>query len=241
MIKPLLSAVANIFSAGSGSIFFIPNAKSLIRKYVKDKDRLDKIMAILADFEAYAQTFREAKQARMKEFRELNRTYNATEHELQLLLFKDMEAHEALQGRFIKSRVAVQRLIAPEEWAAIGQEAKKAGVKVYLDRQKKMLEFTATRDQIEAKATKAIREIERLREVRSILREFWKGMAEVTQAKNINVATHPVLSNRDSTEADLQAVANELNQVRRAAYDAFIRAHIKLRENVNESEWKKIV
>lgn len=240
MFKQIAEVVSGVMSGGGSSLFLIPNVKSLLRKHVKDKDRNDKVAKIVDQFDAVAKAFFAKKKERLKEFRLLHRTYNSTCQELELLLFDDMEAHLKLQDSYIKARIAVANLITPEEWAAVGKDARQRGGKVYLDRQKQIADLNKTRLALEAKAEKAIGELARLREVKSILKVFWRNMAEISQSKNLNVASHPVLSNREATEAQLRELAAEINRVRQAAYRDFITVHQKLRDNITEKEWKKI-
>jgi len=240
MIKPILDAVTGLVSRTNKDVFLTPNIRALIRTHVKDPSRAQKLSEILDENEAMRIEFNKEKQARTTQFRKLQRNRDTTRYELESLLDQDLIEHQRLLNKFIRSRLKMQKLIQPQEWQGIVKDAAKKANQVFFDRQKVLVAYNETFKKLDAKAGKAIRDRERLREFRSILKYYWKQLAELQQARNVIPPRHPVLSNHNATEADLQEAVDELNHIRRTAYGTFVASHAKLVEIIPEKEWKKI-
>ncbi len=240
MIRPLMNAIAGLMSRGTKSVFLTPNIRALVAKHVKDPMRADKLSGLFDEQEALVKAFQKEKQDKIKQFQQMQRNRNTERWELESLLHQDLADHQRLQNTLIKIRLRAQKLIEPDEWQEIVKDAAKKANQVYLDRQKVIATLAENRNKLDAKAEKVIRDRETLREFRSILKFYWRQLAEIQQSRNVIPPRHPVLSNHHATEADLRKAVEEVNLVRRTAYETFAASHAKLVEIIPEKEWKKI-
>ena len=76
----------------------------------------------------------------------------------------------------------------------------------------------------------------------SIVQDFKEEYTKLLKGVNaVNTIESDLLSNKNTSAAQFQKLANDMNQLRKTAYESLIDLHFDLEEITNEAEWVKVM
>ena len=230
MIVATVTALIILFSGGY-EIFFAENVEKGIKEYVLEKDRRKELLDMTKEIKNRAKTYNKARKANYKDFKALYTNYNASEDELNAFFENLTGIQRDYQNDFVDKRIEITERITDEEWANIVKLSEEAYQKK-VDKQAKKKQ--KTKDNF-AKTRKKVSEIqtqENREAITAQLDSFTERIMEFEKAmKNVNVFESDLLVKKSNSREELLQLYDEMNDIRKEAFEALIGFHRTVRSN----------
>jgi hypothetical protein len=240
MIVGIVALFSVLFFGGAQEYFFIEKLEKGIKKYVFEKDRSKEILADLKLTKSMIKTFNKERKAKLSDFHSMNLDRSISREVLVDFFEERVEERQVFQEKMIEKRLMVVSKIKDGEWKEIISLS-------YESVQKKMekVEKKGSSDPLEA-VIKTInsRMADQNNQAKavSIVQDFNKEYTGLLKQVNaVNTIESDLLSNKNTSAAQFQKLANDMNQLRKTAYESLIDLHFDLKEITNETEWVKVM
>lgn len=246
MLIALFTVLAAVlFTGGNNSPYINPNAEKLIKQNIEDSDRKKEILTIMKDYKKEWKELNKLAKKQAKAIHKMNKDRNVASEAIAAAFQEARQGRLGIEKKLIETRLAVQPLITQTEWDHILEEIlvlkpkkekkqTKAEMKEQL-RQNKQL--TAIGDEIEA----AFDDPAKRKQATADLLTFEESLSVVLEeSQSYNYRDQEALKNKEATREELEAILDNLSQVRAASEEAYLILRTDLIELSTEDNWPKL-
>ena len=240
MLVATVTALIILFSGGY-EIFFAENVEKGIKEYVLEKERRKELLDLTKEVKKRAKTYNKERKSNYKDFEALYTNFNTSDDELNAF-FEDLtEIQREYQEDFVEKRIEITDRITDDEWSNIiglSREAyQKKADKQAKKKQKTKDHFAKTRKQVSeiAKAENRDAIADQLDSFTERVTEFEKAM------KNVNVLESDLLVKKSNSKQELLQLYDEMNNIRKKAFEAVIGFHQTVRANSSPEQGEAVL
>lgn len=244
MIVGTIALISMLFFGGVSEYFLIDKLEKGVKQYVVDKERRKEITTDLKEATKFIKAFNKDRKGKMKSFEELNTDRNTSKEELISFFDVLMKDRLAFQEQILSDRVAISAKIKPNEWTLILAKSKESVEKAMEKAEKKSnkgkesIPFEKTISVIE----EVIANNEKKEKLNAALSTFIRDQEKAVQKLiSMNSVDNDILSKKDASKMELTEIANELNSLRKVAFDNLMAFHFAAKDLTEPSEWDQIM
>ena len=248
MIIGTIALLTILFGGGVGEIFFVDKLEKGIKEFVLDKDRKKEILDDLKTSKAFIKDFNKERNSQMKNFYELNASYNSTSEDLIDFFNKIQDERIDFQDSIMDDRIAIADKITFDEWVLIldysniQADIRLTEVKEKTDKaveKGKVKEpFVKTREAIEENVLTEEKQKFIIDGLDDMIRTFNELGTEIS---SMNVKNNDILIRKDAGKEELKVMVDEMNVLRNLSFNQVLNFHMLVREHSTETEFEPIM
>jgi len=240
MIVGIVALFTVLFFGGAQEYFFIEKLEKGVKQFVVEKERSKEIMVDLKETKSMIKTFNKNRKGKLKEFLSMNLDRNAQRGAMDMFFQKRVEERLVFQQDMIEKKLLVTSKIEDSEWLEIIKMSDASVEKKMAKIQKKGAP-DPFQSVIKTIKSNMIDQNNQDKAV-SIVQDFKEEYTKLLKGVNaVNTIESDLLSNKNTSAAQFQKLANDMNQLRKTAYESLIDLHFDLEEITNEAEWVKVM
>jgi len=225
-------------------IFLVDQLEKGVKKYVKDKDRRDEILAVTDPTKDLIQAFNKLREEQVKEFREMNANQNSSRTDFEQYFESRTKERLEIQTLMIENRVRMHGNITPDEWVLIMEMEKK-------ERQKRRDKFDKKVAKgksispfkgVEKAIDQGIDDESKKIELKKALEPFKSAhQSWVEKANNFSALHNEIIAKKDASKVELINEIMELNGLRLEMYANIIDFRFTILEYTDDEEWEALI
>ncbi|WP_139314938.1 hypothetical protein [Saccharicrinis aurantiacus] len=230
---------------GSEETFTIPKLEKEIKAHVSDDVRKDSLLILLKDAEKETKSFYKIEDKNYSEIKKLmSEDINQSEEIKQI--FKDnMQKRIEIQNYHITKRLEMEKLIKPEEWVYILENAVSPSDKIKEKTTKQDLKtkeaVKKVMDNTEESIRKEIEDEEKQKILIDAFRSFKQSLGVlVKDGLRINYETNEILKKQYSSKEELRTVYDNQNRIRQNLASEFYQFYNIIHNQTDLKERKAI-
>ncbi len=230
-----------IFGKPEG-LTLIPKFNKNVKKHVESEENKKEILASIKDFKKAKKAHNKTEKKFLKHFA-VNSLKRDTPEEFFEISFKKMEsAQNQFDQKSVEIRLKVQELIKEEEWQKILDASEKGLLKEQKNNEKALQKLNKVIEKVKKKLADDLPNPDKQKQALAIADQLHDDINQQVRAFfKINYLENDTLRNLHATKTAIEAVTQDMKQIRKNIYDAFVEARFEMIEVTNEQEWDAIV
>jgi len=237
-----LIALFSLLLGSDGMPFLIPKEEKAITKVIVEKDTRKKLKVLFKEVGVREKAYKKDRKKFLKLLDKITKEQNSTPEDFAKIGREFQQKNADVYSFMVNIRIKLGSYVTDEEWAEIIEIGKKEFYKADKDYEKAWPKFEKRINKLNAKVRLGMSDSKSANLTQNKLTAF--GLLTLKNAKLLNtynVYENDVYNDIHSSLQELEAVSDELLELRSEVFDEYVEIHQFIASNCSPKEWQKVV